>query len=257
MPSPSPQPIIEPSDNGPWEFRYQSDTLPYQISRSAAIESQTDSGTRREITSNSAHEILTLSVLADTIRYSAVVDTFSTATQGLIGAVQQVTLPIEIAGVIDSTTSATDSAAPLQSCDPVRSSLQTDAHNLLTSFPAQLSATQSWTDSSVRVACYGSIPMKAMVVRRFSVIGRTSFNGQSAIAIHRTDSVTAHGEGRQQQHRLVIDASGTGSATYYLSSQPGRVIHLTTDQNLEFVIAASGRTSRFRETVKQDYSLVR
>lgn len=257
-PSAIPQPVVTVPDSGPWTFRYRSDTLRYEVSRSAAIESQSDSGTRREITTNNTHEILSVSVLGDTTRYSAVVDSFSTATQGLIGPVQQVTLPVEISGSLDSTSAiASDSTALAQSCDPVRSSLQTDAHNLLISFPAQLSPGLTWSDSTMRTACYGTIPIKASLIRKFSVVGRTSYDGRNALAIQRSDTVIAHGEGRQQQHRLIVDANGAGNAMYYVSPEESLVIHLTTDQNLEFVIQASGRTSRFRETAKQEYSLVR
>src|SRR5689334_5915232 len=255
---PVPQPAIQPTDNGPWRFQYRTDTVAYQISRSAAIESEIDSGARHEITTNNSHEILTLNVVADTVRYVAVVDTFSTATQGAIGSVQQVSLPIEISGVVDSTNSfVVDSATAAPSCDPVQSSLQGDVRNLLITFPAQLTPGLTWRDSTARSSCYGTIPMKASIVRRYSVVGRTSYGGQALIGIQRIDSISAHGDGRQQQHRLVINASGSGSATYYVSPEQGLVFHLTTDQDLEFAIQASGKTSRFRETAKQEYSLVR
>jgi hypothetical protein len=109
----------------------------------------------------------------------------------------------------------------------------------------------------MRTACYGTIPIKASLIRKFSVVGRTSYDGRNALAIQRSDTVIAHGEGRQQQHRLIVDANGAGNAMYYVSPEESLVIHLTTDQNLEFVIQASGRTSRFRENAKQEYSLVR
>lgn len=252
-----PPPRVEPSDNGPWSFTYRSDTVRYQISRSATVESQTDSGTRREITTNNSHEALSITVASDTIRYTAAVDSFSSGTQGLIGGVQQVSLPVQISGAIDSTSTATDSAGPAQSCDPVESSLQSDVRNLLIKFPAQLTPGLTWRDSTMRTACYGTIPMKARVIRKFSVLGRTSYNGESTVAIQRMDSVTAHGEGRQQQHRLVTDAVGTGSATYYLSPEQNLLVHLTTAQNIDFAIQASGRTNRLREIAKQEYNLVR
>lgn len=254
---PSPQATIEPADRGPWNFTYKSDTLRYQISRSAAIESQTDLAPRREVATNNTVEVVSLAVTGDTIRYTATVDTFSTTTQGLIGTVQQPALPVQISGVLDSTSSQPDSSGPVQSCDPVQSSLQSDIRNLLIRLPAQLEMGVSWRDSTSRSACYGTLPMSAIVVRQFSVVGKTSYNGVSAIAIQRIDSVAAHGEGRQAQHRVVVDATGTGSATYYLIPEQSSVSHLTTSQDLDFVIQASGKTNRFRESAKEEYSLVR
>ncbi|HJQ11289.1 MAG TPA: hypothetical protein VJ840_09690 [Gemmatimonadaceae bacterium] len=96
--------------------------------------------------------------------------------------------------------------------------------------------------------------MRAIVIRRFSVVGRTSYNGQTPVAIQRTDSINAHGEGRQQQHFVVVDVTGTGGATYYLQPETSRLLHLSTSQDLGFSIRAAGRTSQFRETVKEEFS---
>jgi hypothetical protein len=223
-----------------------------QVSRSAVIESATDPGTHREISTNSTHEVLILVVVADTVRYTATIDSFSTASQGLIGSTQPVSVPVQISGLLDSLNIGTDST--VQSCDPVRSNLETDVRNLLIPFPPQLSVGATWRDSVVRIACYGTIPVRATVVRWFSVVGRRSFNGQNTVTVQRADSVTAHGEGRQQQHQLVVDVNGTGTAIYYLIPELGRLTHLTTSQDLDFAIRASGRTSRFREAAKEEFS---
>src|SRR5689334_14661701 len=103
--SPVPAPSLPPergSDKGPWSFTYRSDTIHLQIARSAAIESETDSGPHREISTNNTHEILILAVNADTVHYSATVDSFFTAAQGRIGNVQAVSLPVQISGTLDS-----------------------------------------------------------------------------------------------------------------------------------------------------------
>ena len=247
-----PAPSARVSDTGPWAFAYRPDTIRLQINRSAAIESATDSGPHREISTNNTHEVLVLAVAADTVRYTATIDSFSTASQGLIGSIQPASLPVQIAGLLDSVSAVADSS--VQSCDPVRSNLETDVRNLLIPFPSQLTVGAAWHDSVGRVACYGSIPVRATVIRRFAVVGRTSFNGQSAIAIQRADSIAAHGEGRQQQHQLLVDVNGTGTATYYLIPELGRLLHLTTSQDLDFAIRGSGRTSRLREAVKEEFS---
>jgi hypothetical protein len=253
-PVPAPSQRIEGvSDNPPWAFAYRADTVRVQVSRSAAIESQTDSGTHREISTNNSHEIIVVAVDSDAVRYTATIDSFSTASQGQIGNVQPVKLPAQTAGVIGSTVLSDSTAS---SCDPVQAALETDVRNLLVSFPQQLAPAQTWRDSVVRFSCYGSIPMRTTVVRIFSVVGRTALNGQRAVAIQRTDSISAHGEGQQKQHRLVVDTKGTGTSTYYLIPEQGRVLHLTTSQDLDFTVRASGRTSRFRENAKEEFSPV-
>ncbi len=246
-----PQPAGRATDNGPWSFAYRSDTIHMQVNRSAAIESTSDSGTHREISINNTHEIVVLTVNTDTVQYTATVDSFSTASQGLIGSVQPVSLPIQISGIVDSPGSADSSA---QTCDPVQASLEGDVRNMLVNFPGQLAPGLSWRDSAAHVACYGRIPMTTMTVRTFSVIGQRLFNGQSAVAIQRIDSISARGEGRQQQHQLNVDTQGTGSATYTLSTEFGRLLHLTVSQELNFSIRAAGRINRFHETVKEEFT---
>jgi hypothetical protein len=253
-----PQPV-EPRDVESWTFSYRPDTLRYQVIRSAAVESQGDSASHREISSNSTHEVLNLSVMADTVRYTATVDSFSTTTQGLMGPVQPVMLPVQISGVVDSAMLQSDSAntsSTSSTCDPVQSSLVSDVRGLLIRVPMQLTPGLSWRDSTVRTACYATIPMKALVIRSFSVVGAAEYDGRRTVLIQRTDSVSAHGEGRQQQHQLIVDVSGTGTAAYHLSPERSSVLHLTTNQDLDFVIRASGRTSRFRETAKEEFSLL-
>jgi hypothetical protein len=89
------------------------------------------------------------------------------------------------------------------------------------------------------------------------VIGESSYEGISAIVVQRTDSIQATGEGAQQQHRVLLDARGTGSAIYYLDINSGRVLHLSSSQDLNLVITASGKSSQFRESAKQEFALVR
>ena len=253
-----PQPS-EPRGVGSWSFSYRSDTLHYRVTRSAAVESQSDSGSHREISTNNSHEVLSLSVAGDTVRYTATVDSFSTTTQGLIGPAQPVVLPVQISGVVDSASSqpdSSDTSSGSSSCNPIQSSLTRDVGSLLVRFPPQLIPGLSWRDSTVRSACYAMIPMKAIVIRKFSVVGVAESDGKSSVLIQRTDSISAHGEGRQQQHQLIVDVTGTGGAAYHLSPEQGSVVLLTTNQDLNLTVRASGRTSRFRETAKEEFSLL-
>jgi len=251
-----PAPISQPTDRGPWTLSYRSDTLRYQVIRSASIESQRDSAVHREISTNNTHEIVSLAVAGDSVRYTAVVDSFSTATQGLVGPVQPVNLPIEVSGTVDSLGLNIDSTATDEQCNPLRSSLESDVRNLLISLPLQLSPGTSWRDSSVTATCLGSIPAKAIIIRHFVVTGATTYTNESTVTIQRTDSISAQGEGRQQQHQLKIEISGTGSATYYISVGKGHVVHLATSEDLSFVVKSASRTDHLRESVKEEFSLL-
>jgi hypothetical protein len=257
-PSPSlPNPVPVTSAAGTWTFNYAPGAIAYQISRSAGIESQSDSGSHREISTNATHEALTLAPTGDTIHFTAVVDTFATTTQGTIGPVQSISLPVQLSGsfVRDSLIISADSVA--EKCNPVNSALSADLHNLLVRFPVQLSQGSSWRDSVELTACQGMIPTTAHIARSYIVSGETPYQGELVLVVQRTDSIHAHGEGAQQQHRVILDASGTGNAIYYVSPKDGRVMRVNTGQDLDLAITASGRTHHFKQSSKQEFNFVR
>jgi hypothetical protein len=184
-------------------------------------------------------------------------DTSSTTTQGTIGPVQSVQLPVRLSGsvIADSLTISSDSTA--ERCSPVSSALSADLHNLLVGFPTQFSQGNSWRDSLELSTCQGMIPTRVRIARSYIVAGETTYQGFPVVVVQRKDSVHAHGEGAQQQHRVILDASGTGNATYYLNPQNGFILRLSTEQNLDLAITTSGKIHRFRENSTQNFSSVR
>jgi hypothetical protein len=240
-----------------WTINRSSGAISYQISRSAAIESQSDSNPHREISTNTAHELVTLTAVGDTIHFTALIDTSSSTTQGTIGPVQSVQLPVQLLGsaIGDSLTILADGAA--EKCNPVSSALSADLHNLLAGFPIQLSLTSSWRDSLELSTCQAMIPTTVRITRSYGVTGETTYQGLLVVVVQRRDSIHAHGEGAQQQHRVTLDATGTGTATYYLNPQNGFVLRLNTEQNLDLAITTSGTIHQFRQISTQNFSSVR
>lgn len=257
-PSPSlPTPVAPPPTVGSWTFNYAPGVISYQISRSAAIESQSDSGSHQEISTNATHELVTLQPAGDTVHFSASVDSFSTTTQGVIGPTQLVHLPVQISGafVDDSLILSSDSIG--EKCNPVSSAISSDLYNLLVRFPALLSQETRWRDSVELKVCEGMIPTMARIIRSYVISGETVYQGNSVLMVQRNDTIQAHGEGAQQQHSLTLDAKGIGNAVYYLSPKDGRIVRITTGQDLDLAITLSGRVHRFKQSSKQDYSSVR
>jgi hypothetical protein len=206
---------------------------------------------------NSTHELITLSPVGDTIHISATVDSFSATTQGAIGPAQNMQLPVQLSGTfVGDSLKLTNDSLP-EGCNPVSSALSADLHNLLLRFPAQLSQGSSWRDSVELKACQGMIPTTVRITRSYVVSGEAAYQNQPVLLVERSDMIQARGEGAQQQHPLLLDAKGTGNATYYVSPQDGRIVRLTTGQDLDLAITVSGKIHRFKQNSKQDYSLVR
>lgn len=240
-----------------WTLSLTPGVIAYRISRSGVIEIRSDSGTRRESTANSSHETITLQQLADTIDFTAVVDTFLTTVRVRDSTQQPVALPFHLSGqvIADTIRISPDSSSSL--CSPVRALLVTDLHNLLPRFPNPLSTMSSGKDSTDIVGCLVSIPIRSHVSHSYTVVGEISYENTTVLVIQRTDSIRAEGEGAQQQHRVVLTATGTGEATYYMDTATGHVVHLVVNQDVDLTVSASGRTNHFRQNAKQEFTLVR
>ncbi len=242
---------------GASSFKYAAGTVRYTISRSAAIESVgADSLTHREISTNITHELLTLEPVDRATDFTAVIDTSATTTQGLIGSVQPVQLPVEISGSFTDSTLTIGTETVSGKCSAVTSMLVTDLHNLLIAFPEQLSVGVSWKDSTDVTGCQAGVPTSAHTTRAYIVSGNASYEGHPVLVVLRTDTTLAKGEGGLQQHRVSIDATGTGTALYYIDTASGRILHLTVDQLLNLSITASARRSQFKQNSKQDFQFI-
>jgi hypothetical protein len=257
--SPVPQQpiVVPPLISGSWSLKYSPGTISYQISRSAGIELVSDSSSHRESATNNTHELLTLEPSADTdIGFTAVIDTFSTTTQGLVGTVQTVQLPVRLTGFLTRDSLVIASQSTNQRCSPATSALITDLYNILTPFPTQLSSAMSWKDSVEIAGCQAAIPTISHTTRSYSVAGEVLYNGRSVVEIHRTDTTRSRGEGGLQQHRVVLEATGTGNAIYYIDIGTGRITNFVLDQELTISVTASGRESRFKQRSKQAFTIV-
>jgi hypothetical protein len=134
--------------------------------------------------------------------------------------------------------------------------LMTDLHNLLIPIPEQLSTGVTWKDSVDVHGCQAGVPTSAHITRSYIVSGSTSYEGRPVLIVLRTDTTHASGEGGLQQHRVSIDAAGTGTALYYLDAATGRVVRLTIDQILDLGVTASATRSQFRQNSKQEFQML-
>lgn len=255
IPTLPPPPIVTVPSASSWTFDYAPGALRYQISRSAAIESQSDSTNSREVSTNTTHELVTLVPADSGISFVAVVDTFSTTTQGLIGLVQPVQLPVQVEGVFADSKLVIRTDSSTGKCNPISSALVSDLHNLLTGFPAPLSQGQVWQDSVNARGCQAAIPTTSRIIRSYIVSGEAIYEGRPVLLVQRSDSIQGHGEGAQQQHRLTLDASGTGNAVYYLDTKDGRIVRLTAEQQLNLTITTSVGARQFKQSSRQDFRL--
>jgi hypothetical protein len=249
-----PLPIVPSA--GTWSFRYQPGIAGYQVARSATI-TRLDTTGNAELSTNTSHELVTLDSTDVGVNFIAAVDGFTTTTQGLIGPVQPTQLPVQVSGSFAPSGLTMSSQTPEEKCNPVHSVLFADLYNLLVPFPQQLSPGVSWTDSVETRGCPAGIPTLSHTNRTFTIGGEVTYDGRPAVMVQRVDTTRAQGEGGLQQHRVSIDAHGTGTAVYYLDIASGRIVHLSTNQTLLLGVATSSRQYQLKQDSKQEFGIVR
>lgn len=250
----APTPVVP--GPGAWSFRYQPGTIGYQVARSATI-ARLDTAGNTELSTNNSHEVVTLDSTDLGVTFVGVVDSFTTTTQGPIGAVQSVSLPVQVSGSFTPVGLTIGSQLSGEKCNPVHSVLFADLYNLLVPFPQQLLAGMTWTDSVEIRGCPAGVPTLSHTTRSFTVAGEATYDGQPAVMVQRIDSTRAEGDGGLQQHRVLIDARGTGTAVYYLDISSGRIVHLTVSQTLTLGVTASNRQYQLKQDSKQEFTKVR
>src|SRR2546423_1385916 len=238
-----------------WSLSIAPGTITYRVSRSAAI-TEEGPGNRSESSTNSTHESITLRPSGDTIAFTAVVDSFLTPTLSAPSPLQAAQLPLKLAGFLlgDSLVIFTDSA--FSGCNPVSTALVTDLHLLVVALPPVLSSTSSWRDSTTLTGCQGSLLIRSRVTHSYKVVGESTYDTIPVLLVERTDTIRAEGEGSQQQHRLVLNAQGVGSTTYYLDSSR-HPVRVSTHQDVIVTITTSGKSRHFRQNTRQEFTLVR
>ena len=240
---------------GRWSVRYGEQNISYHVTRHAVIQSP-DSTVQRENSTNVTHEKLSLTFQAadsTSFNVSAIADTFVTATQGRIGVAVAAQVPIEVKAVLSGTGLTIPTIEGDTVCNPAASVVAADLHSLFPQFPSTLSSGLRWQDSTQIQGCQGGISTTSKSARSFEVLGEVTFRGHPVIQIEATDSLTAEGQGLQQQHQITLTASGTGHTTYFIDPTIGRVLHLRRVQTLNISIRAEGRDSPFLQTVEQDF----
>ncbi|HEV2641096.1 MAG TPA: hypothetical protein VGT98_00240 [Candidatus Elarobacter sp.] len=187
--------------------------------------------------------------------YSVVTDARITPVtdraQGLVPPelVQHATISISPSGAVQVTdpTTATTSTAP---CDPT-ATLISRMQSLVPRLPARLVAGDTWTDSTTTTGCAGAFLATSHVMRRYTVIGDTTFAGIPAIQIHRADDITASSEGSNGQHRVLIAATGTGGGELFFDPAGGRFLGTIGTQHTTVDVTTSGRTTRFVQEITE------
>ena len=210
-----------PLHSGPWQFTYTSGTYTYVITTAAQVTALSDTNNKR---------------------------TLQTASKKAMVSVSQ---DGEVA-IVSSSALTPDSSTI---CDTV-GALTILKHQLVPKLPRLLVANSTWYDSTNVTVCLGLVPSQANITEQYVVLGDTTYGGVSALRVQRSDSITANGEGKIGQHRLLLAATGNGTTELYFDPTAGKLLGSVGTQGMKLDITTSGQTNHFTQYVTQHTTLL-
>jgi hypothetical protein len=171
-------------------------------------------------------------------------------------------LPLSFSGRISSGGLMLDSAggravAIIADCENAGLNQMSVIQRNISSAPLTLRPGTSWTDSSTVSTCSGTVPVELTTVRTYTVIGGAQAPEGAAIVVERSERTRAKGEGTQGQHRIGLQATGTGSARLYLEPASGLLRLAEGKSRTAITIRSSGRLQEFAQTVEERTTRVR
>jgi len=72
-----------------------------------------------------------------------------------------------------------------------------------------------------------------------------------SILLERLETATFRGEGSQNQHRILISGTGTGTSQVHLHPVSGRLMSLDGEHRSDLVVTSSGRQQRFKQVTRE------
>jgi hypothetical protein len=210
---PAPTPPTRISRGGPWRFVYAPGTYAYTIVTDAVIAPVLDTTQKRQAPELNQKATISLSDSGD----------------------------LQVVDPVPGTTALCDSS----------SALITRARQLISKLPEQLAVGDRWRDSTTTTGCRGTIPAESTVISNYVVVGDTAFANAVALQIHRTDSLSATGEGSEGQHRIMVAATGTGVMDLFLDTVAGRLLGSRGLQTSLVNITTSGKLTQFIQHVTE------
>jgi hypothetical protein len=157
----------------------------------------------------------------------------------------------------NATTSCTNATDPLSAA----------AALLFVALPEGISPAQSWTDTVTTTTCRGRLPLVTTVTRQYKAITDTVWQGQPALLIARTDSLTivrrrdstadAGGVTRDSADAMQAIGSGRGEFTLYVDPHTGVLFEATGKSRTDILVTTASSRFPFHEEARQTITLLK
>jgi len=187
---------------------------------------------------------------ADTAVFSGSIESFVVQGDTVDSASVRLSTPVAFTGAfgnhqITAKLSSDNRVEEPGSCETLaQTPLKIIQRNLFL-LPLQLTAGQTWTDSTSSHVCNGTLQTINTVIRTLRVAGESELNGNFVLALDENERTFSKGEGSQGQHQILIETQGSTTGRLYVDRNSGQLLTAQTTNRTSVSIASSGRIQHF------------
>ncbi len=161
-------------------------------------------------------------------------------------------------------------------CQNAVDPLSAAAASLFVTLPQGIAPNQRWADTVSTITCRGRMPLETTVIRQYTAITDTVWQGRAALRLARHDSLTIRNRPDSSVDSVVapnstaidsasrdstetMDATGSGHAdfTLYVDPRSGVLLHAAGASDTQILVMTSGSRFPFREEAHQTITLLR
>jgi hypothetical protein len=257
---PSPTPVPETTAELPragkrspdfWKITPSSQTRSYSSLLTTVITQNENPSSRRDSLTTQIIYSLSATQSSDTLRFSGFINTYEIEGIQSQADISEPTLPIRFTGISADHVLVTQTVSSMKNnstacTDPSRFPIQTIQRNLF-SLPLEITAQQTWTDSTVSIICNGTLPVTLTSVRTLQAKGESEFEGTPVLVLEENEKTFSKGEGSQGQHRIIIETRGVTTGRIYVERISGQLLTVNSTNSTLVSIQTSGRIQHFQQ----------
>jgi len=239
-----------------WTLSTDSSSRRYVSTAQTIVELADSINARDQVTRKTVFS-LAFSSNSSEIRAIASIDELSTNAGARIGSsLSPVSLPLQVnAQIVNGglvlQRIAGSSGSVIPDCNNPAMAALPSLQRAIVVTPSLLVGDMAWRDSSSTSSCSGTVPVSLITVRQYRVLGESSHAGMPSILLERLETATFRGEGSQDQHRILISGTGTGTSQVHLHPVSGRLMSLDGEHRSDLVVTSSGRQQRFKQVTRE------
>ncbi len=231
-----------------WQIVPTDDLQHYSASISTQIQEISIPQAKRDSTVLKAQYTFGLTRSVDSTLIHGSIEQFSTQAGSTIGSeTSSPVFPMAFTGFSANHEIHLNEPSDSSPCTTLQTALSVIPRSVFLA-PLQVAVGTTWQDSTSFTVCSGSLTVKILDIKSYTLIGETEINGNSALSIEQKERAFSTGEGSQDQHRISMSGETQGTAHLTIDRVTGVLLELIANRSGKLSIQVSGRARQFLQT---------